>query len=44
MNMKLNVKIAGPKVHDVGYCVFLLKQAMNAAVPGLSTYNSEEGG
>jgi acylphosphatase len=42
--MKLKVKIAGPKVHDVGYRVFLLKQAMNLALPGLSTYNWEENG
>ncbi len=43
-NMKLKVKIAGPKVHDVGYRVFLLKNAMNQALPGLSTYNWEENG
>lgn len=42
--MKLKVKIAGPKVHDVGYRVFLLKNAMNQALPGLSTYNWEENG
>ena len=40
--MKLKVKIAGPKVHDVGYRVFLLKHAMNMALPGLSTYNWKE--
>ena len=40
--MKLKVKIAGPNVHDVGYRVFLLKHAMNTALPGLSTYNWEE--
>jgi acylphosphatase len=44
MNMKLKIKIAGPKVHDVGYRVFLLKHAMNLALPGLSTYNWEENG
>ena len=43
-NMKLKVKIAGAKVHDVGYRVFLLKHAMNLALPGLSTYNWEENG
>jgi len=43
-NMKLKVKIAGPKVHDVGYRVFLLRHAMNLALPGLSTYNWEEDG
>jgi acylphosphatase len=40
--MKLKVKIAGHKVHDVGYRVFLLKHAMNMALPGLSTYNWKE--
>ena len=44
MNMKLKIKIIGPKVHDVGYRVFLLKHAMNLALPGLSTYNWEEDG
>jgi len=43
-NMKLKVKITGPKVHDVGYRVFLLRHAMNLALPGLSTYNWEENG
>ncbi|MCX6672659.1 MAG: acylphosphatase [Methanothrix sp.] len=42
--MKLKVKIAGAKVHDVGYRVFLLKHAMNLALPGLSTYNWEDNG
>lgn len=42
--MKLKITIAGPKVHDVGYRVFLLKHAMNTALPGLSTYNWEENG
>jgi acylphosphatase len=42
--MKLKITIAGPKVHDVGYSVFLLKCAMNTALPGLSTYNWEESG
>jgi acylphosphatase len=43
-NMKLKVKISGSRVHDVGYRVFLLKNAMNLALPGLSTYNWEEDG
>ena len=43
-NMKLKVKITGPKVHDVGYRVFLFRHAMNLALPGLSTYNWEEDG
>lgn len=42
--MKLKVKISCPKVHDVGYRVFLLRHAMNLALPGLSTYNCEEDG
>ena len=42
--MKLKIKIAGLKVHDVGYRVFLLKHAMNMALPGLSTYNWDEDG
>ena len=42
--MKLKIKIVGTKVHDVGYRVFLLKHAMNLALPGLSTYNWEENG
>ena len=40
--MKLKITITGLKVHDVGYRVFLLKHAMNLALPGLSTYNWEE--
>jgi acylphosphatase len=43
-NMKLKAKISGTRVHDVGYRVFLLKNAMNLALPGLSTYNWEEDG
>jgi len=42
--MKLKIKITDPNVHDVGYRVFLLKNAMNLALPGLSTYNWEENG
>jgi acylphosphatase len=42
--MKLKIKIVGTKVHDVGYRVFLLKHAMNLALPGLSAYNWEENG
>ena len=43
-SMKLKIKIAGTRVHDVGYRVFLLKNAMNLALPGLSTYNWDEDG
>ena len=42
--MKLKITLAGPKVHDVGYRVFLLKNAMKTALPGLSTYNWEGDG
>jgi len=42
--MKLKIIISGPRVHDVGYRVFLLRQAMNLALPGLSTYNWDENG
>ncbi|MDD1761598.1 MAG: acylphosphatase [Methanothrix sp.] len=42
--MKLMIKIIGLKVHDVGYRFFLLKHAMNTALPGLSTYNWDENG
>jgi acylphosphatase len=43
--MKLKIIITGAKVHDVGYRVFLLKNAMNLAIPGLSVYNwNDEGG
>ena len=44
VTMKLKIKIVGPKVHDVGYRVFLLKHAMNMALPGLSTYSWDEDG
>jgi len=42
--MKLKIVITGAKVHDVGYRVFLLKHAMNLAVPGLTVYNQDEDG
>lgn len=42
--MKIKITIIGPRVHDVGYRVFLMKHAMNLALPGLSTYNWEENG
>jgi len=42
--MRLRIKISGHRVHDVGYRVFLLKHAMNLALPGLSTYNWNENG
>src|SRR5512137_1840644 len=42
--MKLKIIITGSRVHDVGYRVFLMKHAMNLALPGLSTYNWDENG
>ncbi len=42
--MKLKILITGAKVHDVGYRVFLLKHAMNLAIPGLSVYNWNKDG
>lgn len=42
--MKLKILIIGTRVHDVGYRVFLLKHAMNLAIPGLSVYNWDEDG
>ncbi len=44
ISMKIKITIIGPRVHDVGYRVFLMKHAMNLALPGLSTYNWEEDG
>jgi acylphosphatase len=42
--MKLKIVIIGSKVHDVGYRVFLLKHAMNLAIPGFTVYNWTEDG
>ena len=44
VSMKIKITIIGPRVHDVGYRVFLMKHAMNLALPGLSTYNWDENG
>ncbi len=44
VSMKIKITIIGPRVHDVGYRVFLMKPAMNLALPGLSTYNWDENG
>ena len=44
VSMKIKITIIGSRVHDVGYRVFLMKHAMNLALPGLSTYNWEENG
>ncbi len=42
--MKPKIIITGPKMHDVGYRVFLLKRAMNLAIPGFTFYNWTEDG
>jgi acylphosphatase len=42
--MKLRIRIVGPRVHDVGYRVFLGKIAMSLALQGLTAYNWEEEG
>ena len=39
MNMKLKIKIAGPKVHDVGYRPYLTELAINLALRGFEIYN-----
>ena len=44
VSMKIKITIIGPRVHDVGYRVFLMKHATNLALPGLSTYNWDENG
>jgi acylphosphatase len=44
VSMKIKITIIGPRVHDVGYRVFLMKHATNLALPRLSTYNWDENG
>jgi acylphosphatase len=39
--MKLKIKIAGPKVHDVGYRYFLLSMAMSNRIKMFEAYNTE---
>jgi acylphosphatase len=43
-DMKLKVKITGPKVHDVGYRPHLTELAMRLALRGFEVYNDEEDG
>ena len=43
-NMKLKIKITGPKVHDVGYRPHLTELAMRLALRGFEVYNDEEDG
>lgn len=42
--MKLQIKIVGPKVHDVGYRPFLIELAMKNALRGFEVFNDEEEG
>ena len=37
--IKLNAKITGEKVHDVGYRVFLLRKALELGIRGFNAYN-----
>ena len=39
MNMKLKVKITGPKVHDVGYRYFLMSNAIDLGLKGFHARN-----
>jgi acylphosphatase len=43
-DMKLKVKITGPKVHDVGYRPHLTELAMRLALRGFEVYNDDEEG
>jgi acylphosphatase len=42
--MKLRVKIAGIRVHDVGYRVFLLRKALELGAEKFNAYNTKENG
>ena len=39
--MKLKIKIAGPKVHDVGYRYFLMSMAMSNRIRMFEAHNTE---
>jgi acylphosphatase len=41
MNMKLKIKISGPKVHDVGYRYFLLGIAMSNRIRMFEAHNTK---
>jgi acylphosphatase len=43
MNMKLKIKIAGPKVHDVGYRYFLMSTAIDLGLRGFQARNRMSG-
>jgi acylphosphatase len=42
-NMKLKVKITGPRVHDVGYRYFLMSNAMDLGLKGFHARNRMSG-
>jgi len=42
--MKLNIKITGPKVHDVGYRYFLMSMAMTNRIRMFEAHNTESDG
>jgi len=42
-NMKLKVKITGPRVHDVGYRYFLMSNAMDLGLKGFHAHNRMSG-
>ena len=41
VTMKLKIKIAGPKVHDVGYRYFLMSMAMSNRIRMFEAHNTE---
>jgi acylphosphatase len=41
-DMKLKAKITGPKVHDVGYRIFLMEAALDCEVVRISAYWRKE--
>jgi acylphosphatase len=42
--MKLKARISGPRVHEVGYRVFLLRRALALDVERFDAYNAQENG
>ncbi len=42
--MKLRITITGPKVHDVGYRLWLVELATSMGLKGFDVYNDEEDG
>ena len=42
--MKLKIKIAGPKVHEVGYRTFLMGEALNLEIERFTAFNRKENG